>query len=704
MFPKIKYLLFAMVLILLEATGLFANETAVQPSGYVWIPPGTFQMGGLGFADDERPIHTVTISQGFYLLDHEVTVKEYRRFIESTGYEIPSTVNLFGDEKHLLCNWNRSETENHPINCVSWFDAQAYIAWLNKNSGQSLSRLPTEAEWEYAARACTTTEWSSGDDKEVLNKYAWYRYPSKDSTKEVRQKLPNPWELYDMHGNVSEWVQDWYEPSYYAKSPSVDPKGPDRGTSKGLRGGTWRNTHDVLASANRYGMSPKSRFVTDGFRVAKSLTPSEKQESTKKVNCIKESNKEDVPKGASSSSKQYKIEFPSVPLGPPIVWEKTIEKEGHQRLYDIRQIHDQGLLIFASTYLKEKDERNAWVFKVSQKGTLEWEHLFPLPKQSRVESILRTSDQGTVILGNYAENISSASSAWILRLNQKGEKLWEQFPSYSKQNIARMALQTVDEGVFILGVSMKNVGINENLWALKLDKFGNEQWQREFSSETFKQKPKAVFLANDGGIIMVSDEGVDLDMKYIFRESNRDIVLRKLNKKGETEWKRHYGGPKIENLYSAQITNDGGLILAGSTNSRGAGGYDAWFVKLDAHYTVQWEQTFGEPIQDAAKVIIPTHDNGFIALGESWTTLKGEGRQVVKIEEHWMLKLDPLGKIQWHRLLGNLGYDPLIQQTSDKGYLVVRTLDEPNKKVDGIQLIKLNQEGEAESDPTKTHD
>jgi formylglycine-generating enzyme required for sulfatase activity len=137
---------------------------------------------------------------------------------------------------------NRLRKPTNPAT-ASWNDAQEFIRRLNQKEGHARYRLPSEAEWEYAARAGTITAYSFGNDKNLLGRYAWFGEDfATGSTHPVGQKLPNPWGLYDIHGNVWEWVQDWYGERFYANSPSIDPARPSSGAGRVVRGGSWHQT------------------------------------------------------------------------------------------------------------------------------------------------------------------------------------------------------------------------------------------------------------------------------------------------------------------------------------------------------------------------------------------------------------------------------------------------------------------------------
>jgi formylglycine-generating enzyme required for sulfatase activity len=246
------------------ATGqrFYRAAAFAAPTNLVFIPPGTFMMGSPTNEVDREPIPgivegpqtAVTISRGFWMGKYPVTQGEYLAVIGSN----PSA--FTGDT-------------NRPVETVSWFNATNYCGKLTQReraagriSTNSVYRLPTEAEWEYACRAWTSTRFSYGDDPGYTNltQYAWFDVNSGATTHPVGQKLPNPWGLYDMHGNVAEWCQDWYAP--YPGGIAIDPQGPRTGSTRSARGGPWFRTASNVRSAWRNAASPDTMGAA-GFRV-----------------------------------------------------------------------------------------------------------------------------------------------------------------------------------------------------------------------------------------------------------------------------------------------------------------------------------------------------------------------------------------------------------------------------------------------------
>jgi formylglycine-generating enzyme required for sulfatase activity len=235
-----------------QATG---RRHAVNLSGgvrleMVEIPAGSFCMGSNNGNADEKPVHQVTINYSFYMGKYEVTQAQWQAVMGN-------------DPSHFKGDFAEPFI-NLPVEQVSWEDAQSFINKLNESNDGFRYRLTTEAEWEYACRAGTT-----GDDAGNLGEMAWYKDNSGGRTHAVGTKQPNAWGLFDMHGNVWEWCQDWYHYDSYNGAPSDGSAWLSGGEQKHrvLRGGSWSNYDTGLRSAFRGGNTPDSRDDGVGFRV-----------------------------------------------------------------------------------------------------------------------------------------------------------------------------------------------------------------------------------------------------------------------------------------------------------------------------------------------------------------------------------------------------------------------------------------------------
>lgn len=237
----------------------------------VYIPAGSFMMGSSRSAAQlakeydtdeeffvgEFPQHQVRISKGFWMGQTEVTQGQYKSVMNAQPWSGMSLVQEFA---------------SNPAVFVTWDDAAAFCRELSQQEGKTY-RLPTEAEWEYACRAGTTTRFSFGDSVSSLGDYARFSDNPRIIPKwshPVGQKKPNPWGLYDMHGNVWELCSDWYDKDYYSNSPIVDPKGPSSGTARSIRGGSYQDSGSTLRCSSRGARPPIRGIFFVGFRVVRS--------------------------------------------------------------------------------------------------------------------------------------------------------------------------------------------------------------------------------------------------------------------------------------------------------------------------------------------------------------------------------------------------------------------------------------------------
>lgn len=295
---------------------------------FVEIQPGVFQMGSdeppeslaqaypqydrerflkLG---DEAPVHAVRITKPFFIGKHEVTVGQFRKFVEASGYTPESIADGTGgygynpnydpsktvrgdafegrDPRYSWRTLGFEQGDDHPVLNVTYNDALAMARWLSEKEGHRY-RLPTEAEWEYVCRAGTRARYANGDDPRGLATIAnvfdqdsaknwarWQQYalPHSDGfpfTAPVGSFAPNAFGVHDMHGNAWEWVSDWYGADNYAKSPVDDPQGPTEGQQRVRRGGSWHTWSFYARCSFRNWNTPQTRYTLVGMRLVREV-------------------------------------------------------------------------------------------------------------------------------------------------------------------------------------------------------------------------------------------------------------------------------------------------------------------------------------------------------------------------------------------------------------------------------------------------
>lgn len=310
-----------------EAPDVIENSLGMA---FVRVPAGEFDMGSdetpaqlqaayprvepkrLVELADEAPVHRVRIGRPFYLGRHEVTVGQFRAFLAASGHVPESVADGTGgyghdpardpaashqgdafagrDPKYSWRDPGFAQDDNHPVLNVTWNDAIALAQWLSKKEGV-VYRLPTEAEWEYACRAGTTTRYPGTDDPRALTAIgntfdrdaaahwpAWRDQAVEGSdghafTAPVGRFAPNAFGLHDMVGNAWEWTADWYDETYYARSPEVDPQGPADGRVKVRRGGSWHTWPLYARCSYRNWNSTDTRYVLVGMRLLREIGP-----------------------------------------------------------------------------------------------------------------------------------------------------------------------------------------------------------------------------------------------------------------------------------------------------------------------------------------------------------------------------------------------------------------------------------------------
>jgi formylglycine-generating enzyme required for sulfatase activity len=245
----------------------------------IYVKGGIYQMGSEDGESDESPIHSVKLSS-FYIGKYEITVNEFIEFMNAANVEDYGSLDgrdiididdidcpvIYEEESFKFKRTKFVETETCPIVGITWHGATAYCEWLSRKTGDRY-RLPTEAEWQFAARGGVESEYFIFSGSDTLNRVGWYADNSEPKVHPVGEKRPNELGIYDMSGNAWEWCLDWYKKDYYQQMEFVNPKGPERGFRRVIQGGSVLNSSNRCRSTARYNYPPNNASISNGFRV-----------------------------------------------------------------------------------------------------------------------------------------------------------------------------------------------------------------------------------------------------------------------------------------------------------------------------------------------------------------------------------------------------------------------------------------------------
>ncbi|RLI80952.1 MAG: hypothetical protein DRP01_11435, partial [Archaeoglobales archaeon] len=296
--------------------------------------------------------------------------------------------------------------------------------------------------------------------------------------------------------------------------------------------------------------------------------------------------------------------------------------------------------------------------------------------------LIQETDDGGYIVAGSTESFGAGGDFWVLKLNENGNVEWQKTYGGSDYDRAE-SIQQTDDGGYIVAGSTYSFGAGwSDFWVLKLDEDGNVEWQKTYGGSGWDEA-YSIQQTSDGGYIVA---GVTDSFG-----AGGDFWILKLNESGYIEWQKTYGGSDYDYAWYIQQTNDGGYIVAGYTKSFGAGYYDFWVLKLNESGYIEWQKTYGGSSDDFAKSIQQTDDGGYIVAGFTGSFGAGGG-------DFWILKLNESGNVEWQKTYGGSDYDRAesIQQTSDGGYIVAGSTHSFGAGLDDFWVLKLNENGNVE--------
>ncbi|HHT9141305.1 MAG TPA: hypothetical protein ACFYEA_06015, partial [Candidatus Tripitaka californicus] len=369
-------------------------------------------------------------------------------------------------------------------------------------------------------------------------------------------------------------------------------------------------------------------------------------------------------------------------------WAATYGGANSDRAHSIQQTTDGGYIVAGDTRSFGAGEGDAWVLKLGASGTVEWQKAYGGVNWDAAESIHEASDGGYIVAG-WTQSFSAGRTTWILKLRPDGTVEWQKTYKWDDSNEARSLHKTTDGGYVVASVTSSAEGEND-VWVLKLRPDGAVEWQKTYGGNK-SDIANCIQQTRDGGYIVAG-------MTESFGAGVYDFWVLKLRSDGAVEWQKSYGGGVDDWAICIKQTHDGGYIVAGWTNSFGTGEEtaeeDAWVLKLRANGTVQWQKLYGKKgYLCTASSIFQTRDGGYILAGSAGY-FNTETFDVEDLDL-WVLKLKYDGTVEWEKTYGGVGDERVeyLQQTGDGGYIVAGWTSSFGSGQEDIWVLKLRPDG-----------
>lgn len=378
---------------------------------------------------------------------------------------------------------------------------------------------------------------------------------------------------------------------------------------------------------------------------------------------------------------------------PDIQWQKSLGGSSVDAALSIQQTTDGGYIVAGHSYSNDGDVSgnhglyDYWIVKLNNTGDIQWQKSLGGSGRETAYSIQQTTDGGYILAGDSESNDGDVTGNhggtdyWVVKLDSAGSIVWEKSLGGTLYDVAHSIFQTSDGGYVVAGESYSNDGDvtgnhgSGDYWVVKLDHTGDIQWQKSLGGSD-RDVAHSIRQTADGGYIVAGgSESNDGDVSG--NHGDYDFWIVKLNEVGDIQWQKSLGGSDFDWARSIQQTADGGYIVAGWSESNSGdvsgnhGLYDYWVVKLNNVGDIQWQKSLGGSDYERARSIEQTTDGGYIVAGFSASN-DGDVSGNHGSYDHWVVKLDHVGDIQWQKSLGGSGNDRAYsaQQTADGGYIV----------------------------------
>ena len=366
-------------------------------------------------------------------------------------------------------------------------------------------------------------------------------------------------------------------------------------------------------------------------------------------------------------------------LTTPVVaaeWAQTYGGKGHESAYSIQQTSDGGYIV-AGTSASSGGNTDIWILKLDSEGDVLWEKTYGGRHTDIAWSIKQTSDGGYIVAGETWSFGAGSGDVWVLKLDGYGNIQWQKTYGGVNTDLA-YSIQQTSNGYIVAGATESFGTANVDVWVLKLDSRGNVVWQKRYGGME-QDLAYSIQQTSDGGYIVAG-------MSEPFKADDSKPWVIKLNNQGEVVWQRVYDGISKGWAYSVQQTSDGGCIIAGLIVENNN---DAWVLKLNSKGDIVWQKKFGGRGYDLARSVLQTSDGGYVVVGE--TSSFGAGSNDI-----WVMKLDSSGDIVWQKTFGGKSQDAgwAALQTADGEYVVAGFTESFGTGLSDIWVLKLDSNGE----------
>ena len=351
--------------------------------------------------------------------------------------------------------------------------------------------------------------------------------------------------------------------------------------------------------------------------------------------------------------------------------------------FSVQQTTDGGYIITGYTWSYGNGEEDIWLIKTDSQGNEEWNQTYGGNEDDKGFSVQQTTDGGYIITGFTDSYGSGEFDIWLVKTDSQGNEEWNQTIGGTEDDEGFSVQQTTDGGYILTGYTLSFANGEEDIWLIKTDSQGNEEWNQTFGGSE-DDYGYSVKQTTDGGYIITG---------YLSNIENNsyDVWLIKTDSQGNEEWNQTFGGDEDDYGYFVKQTTDGGYIITGGTQSYGSGEQDVWLIKTNSQGNEEWNQTFGGTDGESSFSVKQTTDGGYIITGG--TRSYGLGSSDV-----WLIKTDGQGNEEWNQTLGgsynDFGYS--VDQTTDGGYIITGGIESPVYGRYDICLIKTDSEGTTE--------